>query len=317
MILPPTLNLKPNTHSGGATMTVMRSVFYVPGNNEKMVAKSPEIPADIITLDLEDSVPPAEKPKAREVVRENLKYAGSGGSTVYVRINNWETLLTNDDLEAIVHEGLSGVCLAKCGGPDHVQRLDWKLEELERRRGLKVGSVAIQLLIDTAKGVMNAYPSAIASKRVNSLIFGAVDYTKDMRVKLTDEGEEQKYARAHAAVAARAAGCIAIDCPFVNFKDMEAFEKSTRYGRQLGYEGRMLIHPGQIEPSHKIYTPDAEDVEWAKGVVKVFEEEGIAKGSAAVSYKGKMVDTPVYENARTILAIMAEIVAFDAKRKKS
>ena len=282
-----------------------------------MVAKSPEIPADIITLDLEDSVPPAEKPKAREVVRENLKYAGSGGSTVYVRINNWETLMTNDDLEAIVHEGLSGVCLAKCGGPDHVQRLDWKLEELERRRGLKVGSVAIQLLIETAKGVMNAYPSAIASKRVNSLIFGAVDYTKDMRVKLTDEGEEQKYARAHAAVAARAAGCIAIDCPFVNFKDMEAFEKSTRYGRQLGYEGRMLIHPGQIEPSHKIYTPDAEDVEWAKGVVKVFEEEGIARGSAAVSYKGKMVDTPVYENARTILAIVAEIVAFDAKRKKA
>ena len=298
-------------------MTVMRSVFYVPGNNEKMVAKSPEIPADIITLDLEDSVPPAEKPKAREVVRENLKYAGSGGSTVYVRINNWETLLTNDDLEAIVHEGLSGVCLAKCGGPDHVQRLDWKLEELERRRSLKVGSVAIQLLIETAKGVMNAYPSAIASKRVNSLIFGAVDYTKDMRVKLTDEGEEQKYARAHAAVAARAAGCIAIDCPFVNFKDMEAFEKSTRYGRQLGYEGRMLIHPGQIEPSHKIYTPDTEDVEWAKGVVKVFEEEGIAKGSAAVSYKGKMVDTPVYENARTILATMAEISAFDAKRKKA
>jgi len=86
-------------------MTVMRSVFYVPGNNEKMVAKSAEIPADIITLDLEDSVPPAEKPKAREVTRENLKYAGSGGSTVYVRINNWETLMTNDDLEAIVHEG--------------------------------------------------------------------------------------------------------------------------------------------------------------------------------------------------------------------
>ncbi len=225
--------------------------------------------------------------------------------------------MTNDDLEAIVHEGLSGVCLAKCGGPDHVQRLDWKLEELERRRGLKVGSVAIQLLIETAKGVMNAYPSAIASKRVNSLIFGAVDYTKDMRVKLTDEGEEQKYARAHAAVAARAAGCIAIDCPFVNFKDTEAFEKSTRYGRQLGYEGRMLIHPGQIEPSHRIYTPDADDVEWAKGVVKVFEEEGIAKGSAAVSYKGKMVDTPVYENARTILAIIAEIAAFDAKRKKA
>jgi citrate lyase subunit beta/citryl-CoA lyase len=293
----------------------MRSVFYVPGNNEKMISKAPTIPADIITLDLEDSVPPAEKPKAREMVRENLKLAGSGGSIVYVRLNNWETLMTNDDLEAVVHEGLSGVCLAKTGSPENVQRLDWKLEELERRRGLPVGSVAIQLLAETAKGVINAYPSAIASKRVNSIIFGAVDYTKDMRVKLTSEGEEQFYARAHVAVAARAAGCIAIDCPFVAFKDTEAFEKSTRFGRQLGYEGRMLIHPSQIEPSHKIYTPAPEDVEWARGVVKVFEEEGLAKGSAAVTYLGKMVDTPVYDNARTILRIMDEIAAFDAKRK--
>lgn len=297
-------------------MPVMRSVFYVPGNNEKMVSKAPSIPADIITLDLEDSVPPAEKPKARDVTRENLKYAGTGGAPVYVRINNWETEMTNDDCEAIVHEGLSGVCLAKCGGPEHVIRLDWKLEELERRRGLEIGSIGIQLLIETAKGVMNAYPAAIASKRVNSLIFGAVDYTKDMRVKLTIEGEEQYYARAHTAVAARAAGCIAIDCPFVAYKDTEAFEKSTSFGRQLGYEGRMLIHPSQIEPSHRIYTPSAEDVEWAQGVVKVFEEEGIAKGAAAVSYQGKMVDTPVYENAQTVLAIMAEISALEAKRKQ-
>ncbi len=296
-------------------MTVMRSVFYIPGNNEKLVSKAPSVPADIVTLDLEDSVPPAEKPKAREMTRENLKYAGEGGSVVYVRINNWETEMTNDDCEAVVHEGLSGICLAKCGGPEHVIRLDWKLEELERRRDLEIGSIAIQLLIETARGVINAYPAAIASKRVNSLIFGAVDYTKDMRVKLTSEGEEQYYARAHTAVAARAAGCVAIDCPFVAYKDLEAFEKSTSFGRQLGYEGRMLIHPTQIEPSHRIYTPSPEDVEWAQGVVKVFEEEGIAKGAAAVSYQGKMVDTPVYENAQTVLATMEEISAMDAKRK--
>jgi citrate lyase subunit beta/citryl-CoA lyase len=293
----------------------MRSVFYIPGNNEKLVSKAPSIPADIITLDLEDSVPPAEKPKARDMIRENLKYAGEGGSPVYVRINNWETEMTDDDCEAVVHEGLLGVCLAKCGGPEHVIRLDWKLEELERRRGLEIGSIAIQLLIETAKGVINAYPAAIASKRVNSLIFGAVDYTKDMRVKLTSEGKEQYYARAHTPVAARAAGCVAIDCPFVAYKDLEAFEKSTAFGRQLGYEGRMLIHPSQIEPSHRIYTPSAEDVEWAQGVVKVFEEEGIAKGAAAVSYQGKMVDTPVYENAKTVLATMEEISSMVAQRK--
>ncbi|MBW2035020.1 MAG: CoA ester lyase [Deltaproteobacteria bacterium] len=298
-------------------MPVMRSVFYVPGNNEKMVGKAPEITVDLLTLDLEDSVPPAEKPKAREMIREYLKTQREKqlSPSLYVRINNWETQMTNDDLEAIVYPGLNGVCLAKCGSAENVQRLDWKLEELEQRRGMEAGSVAIQLLIETAKGVINAYPAATASPRVNSLIFGAVDYTKDMRVTLTSEGWEQLYARFHTAVAARAAGCVAIDCPFVAFKDTEAFDKSSKEGRQMGYEGRMLIHPSQIEPSHVIYTPSAEDVDWAEGVKKIFEEEGIAKGAAAVAYKGKMVDTPVYENVLQILRTMEEIRAAEAKAK--
>ena len=231
-------------------MAVMRSVMYVPSNNEKMVGKAPTIAADVLTLDLEDSVPPAEKAKGREMIQKYLKEdrANQIAPYFYVRINNWETEMTNDDLEAIVHPGLDGVCLAKCGSAENVQRLDWKLEELEQRRGMEVGTVAIQLLIETAKGCMNAYPAATASPRVNSLIFGAVDYTKDMRVELTSEGVEQLYARYHTAVAARAAGCVAIDCPFVAFQDKEGYDKSTREGRQMGYEGRMLIHPSQIEP---------------------------------------------------------------------
>jgi citrate lyase subunit beta/citryl-CoA lyase len=298
-------------------MTVMRSVFYVPGNREDMIAKIPGIPADVITLDIEDSVPPAEKQKARELSHKNLKFAGSSGAAVYVRVNNWETGMTNSDCEAVVDEGLAAVCLAKCGGPDDVKRLDWKLEEMEQRRGLKAGSVQIQLLIETAKGVMNVYQSALASKRVNSLIFGAVDFTTDMRVTLNQPiGEEQKWARACIAVAARAAGILAIDCPYVAFRDIEGFEKDTQYGHQLGYEGRMLIHPAQIEPSHRIYTPAPDRVEWARDVVKIFEEEGIAKGSAAVSFKGKMVDTPVYLGAKKILEIMAEIEAKDRASKK-
>ena len=297
-------------------MPVLRSCFYIPANNEKLIQKAPTTPADLITLDIEDSVPPAEKPRAREMVRENLKQAGTGGSLIYVRINNWDTPWPNEDLEAVVYEGLHGVVLPKCAGPDHVRRLEWKLEEWSERRGLPVGSIAVQVLIETAIGVMNAFPSAIASKRINSLIFGAVDYTKDMRVKLTIEGEELLYARAHTACAARAAGVIAIDHPFVAYNDTEAFEKSTRVGRQLGYEGRMLIHPSQIEPSHRIYTPSPEDVQWATEIVKVFEEEGIAKGLAAINYKGQMVDTPVYDNARSVLAAMEEIAAFEKKRKQ-
>ncbi len=296
-------------------MPVLRSVFYVPGNKEELIAKIPRIPADVITLDIEDSVPPAEKQKARELSHQNLKFAASSGADVYVRINNWETGMTNADCEAVVDEGLVAVCLAKCGGPDDVRRLDWKLEEMEQRRGLKVGSIQIQLLIETAKGMMNVYQSALASKRVNSLIYGAVDYTTDMRITLNQPiGEGQKWARARMACAARAAGIIAIDAPYVAFRDTEGFEQDTLYGRDLGFEGRMLIHPSQIEPSHRIYTPAPDRVDWAREVVKVFEEEGIAKGSAAVSYKGKMVDTPVYIGAKKILETMAEIEARERKR---
>jgi citrate lyase subunit beta / citryl-CoA lyase len=288
-------------------MAVMRSVLYVPGNNEKMIGKASSLGADIVTLDLEDSVPPAEKENARRISAEALQALGTRGSEVYVRLNNWETLMTDDDLEAVVHPGLKGVTLAKCGHPDDVRRLDWKLDELERRRSIERGSIKISILLETAKGTINAYPSLMASPRMVSAIFGAVDYTKDMRVKLTSEGEEQKYARRHIAVAARAAGVVAIDAPFVAYQDMEAFEANVRDGRQMGYEGRMIIHPSQIEVCNRLYAPDADDVTWAEGVVKAFEEEAIAKGTAAISYKGKMVDTPVYLNAKDILAAQREI----------
>jgi citrate lyase subunit beta/citryl-CoA lyase len=295
-------------------VAVMRSVLYVPGNNEKMLSKASSLPADIVTLDLEDSVPPAEKANARRMSAAALAAVGKGGAEVYVRLNNWETLMTDDDLEAVVQEGLHGVTLAKCGHPDDVRRLDWKLDELERRRGLARGSIKVSLLLETAKGVIHAHPSCAASHRVVSAIFGAVDFTKDMRVKLTSEGEEQKYARRHIAVAARAAGVVAIDAPFVAYQDMDAFEANVRAGRQMGYEGRMIIHPSQVEVCNRLYAPDPDDVAWAKGVVKAFEEEAIAKGSAAISYNGKMVDTPVYLNAKDILTAYEEIEAKDASR---
>ncbi len=296
-------------------MPVLRSVFYVPGNKEEMIAKIPKIAADVITFDLEDSVPPAEKEKARELSHKNLKMAAAAGADIYARLNNWETGMTNADCEAIVDEGLTAVCLAKCGGADDVKRLDWKLEEMEQKRGLKPGSIQIQLLIETAKGMINVYEAALASPRVNSLIFGAVDYTKDMRVDLIQpNGHEQNWARARMACAARAAGIIAIDCPYVAYKDTEGFEADTKYGRQLGFEGRMLIHPSQIEPSHRIYTPAPEKLVWAKSVVKVFEEEGIAKGSAAVVLDGHMVDTPVYMNALQILDTAKQIEEKEKKR---
>jgi citrate lyase subunit beta/citryl-CoA lyase len=295
-------------------MTVMRSCFYIPANSEKMVGKALTFGVDIITLDLEDSVPPPEKARAREITREFLAEAEGTGADVYARINNWETPLTNDDLEAVVHPGLGGVVLPKCAHPDHVRRLDWKLDELERRRGLDPGSIAVQVLIETAAGEIHAYQSAVASPRVNSLIFGAIDYTKDMRVRITKEGTELLHARAQTAVAARAAGLVAIDYPFTDIGDQAGFEANTREGRTLGFEGRMLIHPNQIEPSHRLYTPSEEEVAWAEGVVEAFETEALPKGLAAITHEGNMIDTPVYDTAKTLLAVVAEIEQKDRAR---
>ncbi len=296
-------------------MALMRSCFYIPGNNAKLVAKAPGIPADVVIFDLEDSVPPPEKGQARQLVRENLAAAGSKGATVYCRVNGWESPFTEDDLESVVHPGLGGVVLAKCDGPDQVLRLNGKLEELERRRGLQVGSVAVQLMVETAVGMVNGYHSALASPRVNSLTFGALDYAKDMRMMVGD-GAGLLFARAHLALAAHAARCVAVDSVFADYKDLEAFEGDTLAGRALGFEGRMLIHPSQVEPAHRLYSPSAEQVEWAQRLVKAFEEEALARGVAAIAFEGKMVDTPVYEGARGILGVAAEIAERDQARSR-
>ncbi len=282
-------------------MVVMRSVMYTPGNNYRMIQKMPTLPADVLVPDLEDSVPPEEKETARFMVRDAIPLVATSGAYVYVRINDWRTGLTEGDLEAIVQDGLDGVVLSKTESKDDVIRLDNKLSDLEKERGLKQGTISLQLLIETAKGVVNAYESAIASKRVNSLVFGAVDYTRDMRIRLTREGGEILVARCWTAIAARAAGCIAIDPPYPAYTDAEGFVKDSQAGRQLGFEGRMLIHPSQIEPSHQIYAPTKEQIEYAKEVVSVFED-GMKKGMASVPLRGQMLDIAVYRTQRDILA---------------
>lgn len=295
-------------------MAIMRSVLFVAGNDKEALDEALTYGADALILDLEDLVPPLEKPRARRMVRANVKHAGSQGAEVWVRVNAWETNMTDDDLEAAVCEGLTGINLTKVAGAGDVQRLAWRLEELERKNGLAVGSIKICLLIETAIGVINAYESCAASPRVAAAIFGAVDYTRDMQVKLTPEAKEQQFARGYVAVAARAAGVIALDAPFLNYTDKEGYVHNIAEGRQLGYKGRMIVHPSLVEAANRLYSPDPEDVQWAGEIKKVFEEEAIAKGKAAIVYKDKLVDTPVYSNALDILANQAEI---DAKLRKS
>jgi len=290
-------------------MALMRSVFYVPANNQKFIDKATTLPCDIVTLDIEDAVAPAEKPNARKLAAENYHKFIGGKAQLYVRINSWPTEFTNDDLEALVHPGLDGVTATKVRDADDIKRVEWKLYELEARRGIPEGTVKICALIETAIGVMNAYQICTASPRMVSAIFGAVDFCADMRVKLTNKGDEQLFGRSTVGVAARAAGIVALDAPFADFSNLDAFTENTQTSLQLGFEGRMIIHPSQIEIANKLYAPSDADVEHAKRVVKVFEEDALAKGLAAVALDGKMVDTPVYASAKGVLERYEEIVS--------
>ena len=297
---------------------VMRSVMFTPGSNEDLVVKARNLLADVIALDLEDSVPPLEKERARAIVAKNIPLVAESGADVYSRVNAWETGLIKGDLEAIVQPGLSGIVIPKTETPDDVIRADKLLTELEKKRGMEVGTVQLQLLIESARGVMFAYECGMASSRVNSLVFGAVDYTRDMRVKLSSSGDEVTYARSAVGVAARAAGIVAIDPPWPAFSDTEGFARHSRLGAQLGYEGRMLIHPNQIGPSEEIYGPAPEAVEYAREVVAMFLA-AIAEGKASVALRGSMIDWAVYRAEADVLAkvdLIAEKEALKRAKRK-
>lgn len=295
-------------------MAVRRSDLYLPANNEHMILKAPTLGADVITLDMEDSVPPAEKEVARQMVKKHIKKMSVTGSEAWVRINAWDTDLTLADLDAVVVDGLDGITLPKCSGLADVRRLDDEITRLEKLRGLPVGKIKIAILIETALGVLTVDESVGGSSRLVAVIFGAVDYTRDMRVTRTDKADEQFYARAKIGVAARAHGLVAEDAPFPNYSDVEAFEENCRSGAQLGFEGRQIINPRQIAAAHKVYSPDPARVEWAKKITKVFEEEGLAKGSASVGFEGSMIDIPVYRDGLNILARQKEIEEKEAAR---
>ena len=291
---------------------LLRSVLYVPANNAAFMDKCVKYGADSITFDVEDAVPPQEKAKARTMAREHLAGAHAGGASVFVRINGYHTEYADDDLEAVVYPGLDGVTLPKTRNAADVIRLDETLTRLEKERGMEPGSVKIMILLETAQGIMNANEIVNASKRLIACFFGAVDYCCDMRIKRTNLGREQFVARTIAAIAARSAGLIALDAPFADYSNMDDFIQNTKDGITMGMEGRMIIHPCQIKPAHELYSPTMEEVEHSRKVIDFFEKEGLAKGLAAVSMNGDMVDTPVYIQAQEVVARYEEIRRLEA-----
>lgn len=287
--------------SENPAFTLMRSVLTVPVIVQRFLDKAPSAGADVICLDLEDSVPPDEKSNARPLARKAVETLPHAGSALYARLNGLSTGLVEDDLLGVVFPGLDGIILSKTESAEHVQRLDNYLTLLERDRGIAPGSTAIAPLIETAAGVMDAAAICRASPRVVAAVFGAEDFATDMGVQRTREGEEIRWARSQVAIACRAAGIVAIDTPEPDYTDETYLETQMQAARAIGYNGKLCIHPLQVQIANKVFRPSEDEVSEARVIVEAFERDGLAQGRAAIPLEGRMVDTPIYWRARRLL----------------
>jgi citrate lyase subunit beta / citryl-CoA lyase len=278
----------------------LRSVLFVPGSKPRMLEKARTLPADAVILDLEDAVAPGEKAGARGTIRAALE-SGDYTPQVVVRVNAFATKLTEDDLRGTLVSGVSAVCLPKAEATEDVTRLAALLDVLERERALGLGSVGILVMIETARAVLEAYDIARASDRVWALCLGGEDLSHDLGAVRTAEGIELAYARAHLVTAARAAGVLAMDTVYTDLANAPGFEAEARSARTLGYSGKLLVHPAQVEPVHRAFAPTEAETHYARRLVEAFELATI-RGDGVISFEGKMIDAPVVARAREVLA---------------
>lgn len=280
---------------------LLRSILFVPGIRQKMIDKAPGVPADAFCLDLEDSVPPAEKPEARQIVAANLGRPDFRSRGRIVRVNALSTGLIEQDLQAVVAPELQAISLPKVQDAKDVQQVSEMLAGFERARRIAEGQIKIIPWIELAIAVVNAYEIASADARVIGISFGAEDFAADMEVARTAEGREIVFPRAAVALAARAAGVTAIDTPEADFKDLAHLETESLRALSVGFQGKFCIHPSQVEIVNRLFSPNPVEVEYARRVIASYEEAE-RQGIGAVALDGKMIDAPVVARARQLLA---------------
>jgi citrate lyase subunit beta / citryl-CoA lyase len=281
-------------------VTLLRTLLFVPGNRTDMLAKAPAFLADAIILDLEDSVPTEAKSSARTAVRDAIGPLAEAGRQVWVRVNSTYSLLAKDDCRAVCNVALAGILLPKADTADIVRYGDALLRDAEALNGLESGSVKIIAHIESATALLRAEEIARASERVVALAFGGEDYAADMHIERTTEGEELGFARCLMAVAARAAGVDAIDSVYPYLHDIDALERDARFARRSGYQGKLLIHPEQIDPVARIFTPGQGELDRARRIVEAYRRAG-NDGIGAVQINGAMIDAPVAKQAEQLL----------------
>lgn len=280
---------------------MFRSLIFVPGNSARFVEKAKTLAADIVCLDLEDSVPANEKDAARSTIAAALSRRQEYQRPVYVRTNSPESGFVTSDLQAVVQKGIDGLVIPKVNDASEVEQIRKIVAALEKERGIE--KIALMPSIETARGVVDAHSIAAADDRVNALVFGVFDFLYDMQMDYDESSDAgYAYARAKIPVDARAAGVHAIDAIWQKVDDLGGLARDAAAAKRLGYSGKSIIHPSQIEPVHKAFIPTKSEVEWAKKVVAALGE-AMEKGSGrgAVRLEGRMIDAVHYKQARAIL----------------
>ena len=294
-------------------MKPLRTALFAPGNRPDRAEKAIGLDADAVILDLEDAVPIAEKESSRALIRDILDK--HPGKRMYVRINALSTPYAKGDLEAIVSKNLEGIMLPKVDSSEDIFEIDRLLTNLEKRGGLEVGILEVMSICESAKGLEEIYSIVSAEPeyhRVSVVAFGAADYTLDLGISLTREGKELEYPRTRIPVACRAAGIMPpLDTPWmVDLKDIDALIADAKRAKAYGFQGKIVIHPNQIQPCHDVFTPAEEEIVYAKKVIEAFEEAE-REGKAAIQLEGKFIDYAVVEKSRRIYALARAIASED------
>lgn len=281
----------------------MESILYVPGHRQSYIDKALTLNSTALTLDIEDSVPPSEKTNARNNIANYLELMPYFDIPIYARVNPFKSGLLDCDLYMVVKHSLTGICLPKVSSLEEIKYLDGKLSMLEYTRDIDQYSIKIQLLIETPRAIMDISKLVNSSSRIDSLVFGVVDYCSYMGIQLKQpNGLEYLFARNTVVNAAISIGAIPIDSPYMNMEDEDGFIEDCKFSKSLGYKGRVIINPKQIDIANEVYSDNIDRIEWAKEVVEVFEKEALSKGLAAITHKGKMIATAVYNDAKNILS---------------
>lgn len=290
-------------------LPLWRSMLFVPANVERFVSKAHERDADAIILDLEDSVPLAEKAAARALVGSAARSVSRAGADVVVRINSTLRLAVAD-LEAAVDAAVTAICIPKVSSAEQLQWINEAIDELEFEKQLPAGHTRLIALVESVAALPKLVEIARSTPRLVGLILGSEDFSASAGMEPTADG--LLYPNQQVVFAARGAGIAPLGFvgSIAEYSDRDAFRHTIRRSRQLGFVGGFCIHPDQVKIMNEEFSPSPEDVENARGLLAVFQQ-AVEKGLGAAEYKGKMIDAPVVARAQELLVVDKKIRARD------